>query len=81
MRSVKRILALLLAAFLAFAPPGTLIFLALLILAFVRTSWVAAAAVSALAVLAAVLLLIYRAPAAEYFSRLKAARRERRDRD
>lgn len=61
MRSVKKTLALLLACFFAFAPPGTLIFLAILALAFINTAPLAAAIVSALIILAAALLFYKRA--------------------
>ena len=59
MKSPKRIAALLLAGFLAFAPPGTLIFLLALVAGFAGRRWAAAAA-ALCAVAGAVLLLVRR---------------------
>jgi hypothetical protein len=56
MKSPKRIAALLLAGFLAFAPPGTMIFLLALLVA-LAGRWGAAAAVALAAVGAALLVL------------------------
>lgn len=56
MKSPKRIAALLLAGFLAFAPPGTMIFLLVLTIGLVGRRW-AVAVVLCLCVCAALLLL------------------------
>jgi hypothetical protein len=58
MKSPKRIAALLLAGFLAFAPPGTLIFLFALLAGLVGRRW--AVPVIALCLGAALLLLLHR---------------------
>ena len=58
MKSPKRIAALLLAGFLAFAPPGTLIFLLALVLGLVGRRW--AVPLAALCVGACVALLLLR---------------------
>jgi len=57
MKSLKRVAALLLAGFLAFAPPGTMIFLLALVVGFAGRRWAAAAAVLCLGACAALLLL------------------------
>jgi membrane protein implicated in regulation of membrane protease activity len=59
MKRPRRIAALLLAGFLAFAPPGTMIFLLALVAGFVGNRW-AAGAVVLCAAAAAVLLLVRR---------------------
>jgi membrane protein implicated in regulation of membrane protease activity len=59
MKSPKRIVALLLAGFLAFAPPGTMIFLLALVVGFAGTGWTAAAA-AALCLGAVLTLLLLR---------------------
>jgi cytochrome c-type biogenesis protein CcmH/NrfF len=58
MKSPKRIAALLLAGFLAFAPPGTLIFLFALLIGVVGRRW--AIPLAALCLGAALLLLLRR---------------------
>jgi membrane protein implicated in regulation of membrane protease activity len=58
MKSPKRIAALLLAGFLAFAPPGTLIFLFALLIGVVGRRW--AVPLAALCVGAVVALLLLR---------------------
>jgi len=58
MKSPKRIAALLLAGFLAFAPPGTLIFLFALLIGLVGRRW--AIPLAALCLGAALLLLLRR---------------------
>lgn len=61
MKSPKRIAALLLAGFLAFAPPGTLIFLFALLVGLLGRRWgLAAAAVLCLGACAALLLTLRR---------------------
>jgi hypothetical protein len=61
MKSPKRIAAILLAGFLAFAPPGTLIFLFALLVGLLGHRWGAAAAVAlCLGACAALLLLLRR---------------------
>jgi hypothetical protein len=57
MKSPKRVAALLLAGFLAFAPPGTMIFLLALAAGFLGRRWAAVAAVLFLCACAALLLL------------------------
>lgn len=64
MKRPKRIAALLLAGFLAFAPPGTMIFLLALAAGFVGNRW-AAGVVVLCAVASAVLLLSRRRRARE----------------
>ena len=56
MRRLKRAAGALLAGFLLFAPPGTLVFGALLVIGLVGNVWVLAAGGIALAALLAVLL-------------------------
>ncbi len=56
MRRLKRIAALLIAGFLAFAPPGTLVFIALVILQLLGTAWLVAGGILFLVALAAWLL-------------------------
>lgn len=58
MKSPKRIAALLLAGFLAFAPPGTLIFLFALLVGLVGRRW--AVPLAALGVAAGVALVLLR---------------------
>jgi membrane protein implicated in regulation of membrane protease activity len=58
MKSPKRIVGLLVAGFLAFAPPGTMIFLSALFVRLVGWRW--AALVGTLCVVAAAALLIRR---------------------
>ena len=58
MKSPKRITALLLAGFLAFAPPGTMIFLLALFVGFAGRRWAASAA--ALCLVAGAAVLLYR---------------------
>ena len=61
MKSPKRIAAILLAGFLAFAPPGTLIFLFALLVGLLGRRWGAAAAAAlCLGACAALLLLLRR---------------------
>ncbi len=60
MKHFKRIAALLITGFLAFAPPGTLIFGALLILGLIGNVWVAAVGALLLAAIAAAVLLVYK---------------------
>lgn len=57
MKSIKRVAALLLAGFLAFAPPGTMIFLMALFVGFVGGRWAIAAAALCLGATAAFLLV------------------------
>lgn len=57
MKSPKRVAALLLAGFLAFAPPGTMIFLLALAVALLGRRWAFTAAVLFLCACAALLLL------------------------
>jgi membrane protein implicated in regulation of membrane protease activity len=57
MKSIKRYAALLLAGFLAFAPPGTMIFLFALVVGFAGRRWAVAAAALCLCACAALLLL------------------------
>jgi membrane protein implicated in regulation of membrane protease activity len=57
MKNPKRIAALLLAGFLAFAPPGTMILLLALAVGFVGRRWAVAAAALCICVCAAYLLL------------------------
>jgi membrane protein implicated in regulation of membrane protease activity len=57
MKSPKRIAALLLAGFLAFAPPGTMIFLLALAIGLVGRRWAIAAALCLCACAALLLLL------------------------
>jgi protein-S-isoprenylcysteine O-methyltransferase Ste14 len=56
MKSPKRVAALLLAGFFAFAPPGTMIFLLALAAGFLGRSWAVPAAVLFLCACAALLL-------------------------
>jgi membrane protein implicated in regulation of membrane protease activity len=57
MKSPKRIAALLLAGFLAFAPPGTMIFLLALVVGFAGRRWAAVFVAFGLACIAALLLV------------------------
>ena len=57
MRRLKRTAGVLLAGFLMFAPPGTLIFLFLVILGLVRNVWLVVGGVICLVVLAMAWLL------------------------
>ena len=58
MKSLKRIGALLIAGFLAFAPPGTMIFLLALVVGLLGRRW--AAGVGALGLAACVVFLLLR---------------------
>jgi hypothetical protein len=60
MKSPKRIAALLLAGFLAFAPPGTLIFLFALLIGLVGRRWAVPLAALCLGACATLLLLRHR---------------------
>jgi hypothetical protein len=60
MKSLKRIAVLLLAGFLAFAPPGTMILLLALVVGFAGRRWAAGAAAVCLGAAAALLLLRFR---------------------
>ena len=60
MKSPKRIAALLLAGFLAFAPPGTLIFLFVLLVGLVGRRWAVPLAALCLAAGATLLFLRFR---------------------
>jgi hypothetical protein len=57
MRRLKRIAVLLLAGFLTFAPPGTLIFGAILILGLIGNVWVIVGVIVSLIILTTLLLL------------------------
>lgn len=57
MKSPNRIIALLLAGFFAFAPPGTMVFLLALVVGFAGHRWAAAAATLCVGVVAVLLLL------------------------
>lgn len=57
MKSPKRIAAILIAGFFAFAPPGTMIFLMALVVGFAGRRWAAGAAVLCVCAGAAFLLL------------------------
>jgi membrane protein implicated in regulation of membrane protease activity len=57
MKSPKRIAALLLAGFLAFAPPGTMIFLLALVVGFAGRGWAAVFVALSLACVAALLFV------------------------
>ncbi|HEX3559951.1 MAG TPA: phage holin family protein [Pyrinomonadaceae bacterium] len=63
-RILKRVAVLLGAGFLAFAPPGTLIFGAILILGLIGKAWLLAAGVCGLLAIVAVFLLVRRNSAA-----------------
>lgn len=58
MKSPKRILALMVAGFLAFAPPGTMIFLFLLLLSLIGNVWVVASIFCL--VIAGLVFVVYR---------------------
>jgi hypothetical protein len=57
MKNPKRIAAILLAGFLAFAPPGTMIFLLALVVEFTGRRWAATVAALCICVGAALILL------------------------
>ncbi len=57
MKHLKRIAVLLITGFLAFAPPGTLIFAAILIVGLIGNVWLAVAGLLGLVALAALLLI------------------------
>ncbi len=57
MRRIKRTAGVLLAGFLMFAPPGTLVFMFLIIVGLVRNTWLIVAGVLCLAGLATAWLL------------------------
>jgi hypothetical protein len=60
MKNVKRIALFLLACFVAFAPPGTVIFGVILILSVVRNTWVRLGGVLALCLLGVLLVIVRR---------------------